>query len=75
MKLKDIKTRDQFYSFADVWYQRTLRLSNAFKDESKSDVYRLRAFLLFKTMTQRVMKLNQIAIVLSQPKPRFEKGC
>lgn len=70
MKIDNIKTRQEFYDFADVWYQRTHKLREIWQDETQATVKREKAYLLFKVMLQRVMKLTQVAIKISQPLPR-----
>lgn len=70
MKIKSIKTRRQFYDFADIWYQRTHKLRMVWQDETQSEAKIAKAYLLFNLMLQRVMKLTQVAIKINQPLPR-----
>ena len=70
MKIEDIKTRQEFYQFADVWYQRTHKLREIWQDQTQAKVKREKAYLLFKVMMQRVMKLTQVAIRINKPLPR-----
>ena len=74
MKLKDIKTREQFHAFADSWYQRTHSLRRYYEDESKDELKRKKAFELWVVMFRRVMVLTQIATKINQVKPKFKKG-
>jgi len=67
---KDIKTKEQFYNFADVWYQRTHKLIRVCQDENIDLVKREKACLLFNIMLKRVMKLTQVANKINQPLPR-----
>ena len=70
MKIQEIKTRQEFYDFADVWYQRTHKLREIWQDETQTTTKRERAYLLFKIMFERVMKLAQVAIKINQSLPR-----
>ena len=70
MRIEDIKTRQEFYEFADVWYQRTHKLREIWQDETQAKVKREKSYLLFKVMMQRVMKLTQVAIRINKPLPR-----
>ena len=68
MKIYNIKTRQEFYDFADVWYQRTHKLREIWQDEKQAKAKREKAYLLFKAMLQRVMKLTQVAIKIEVAK-------
>ena len=70
MKIDNIKTREEFYDFADVWYQRTHKLREIWQDETQATVKREKAYLLFRVMLKRVMKLAQIAIKINKPLPK-----
>ena len=72
MKISDIKTKDQFYKFANVWYQRVHKLRIIWQDSKEDEKRRIKAFLLWDIMKNRVMKLVPIAIKLNQIKPRNE---
>lgn len=76
MKLQNIKTRAEFYEFADIWYQRAHRLMEVWQNTEETDEKRLKAFKLWKVMYNRVMKLVPMAIEVNQPKnkPKFESG-
>tara|TARA_R110000822_G_C15013717_1_gene462288 strand:+ start:245 stop:487 length:243 start_codon:yes stop_codon:yes gene_type:complete len=75
MKIENIKTRKQFYSFADVWYKRAHKLREIWQDENQSSEKKEKAFILWHKMTQRVLKLTQVAIKINQPKPpSFKRG-
>ncbi len=76
MKLKNIKTRKEFYDFADIWYQRVHALRRVWQESDEPIERKVRAFKLWGIMFKRVLKLNQIAIKINQVKPpkEFEKG-
>jgi len=76
MKIENIKTRTEFYVFADIWYQRAHRLREVWQNISETEERRTKAFRLWGVMFKRVLALNQIAINLNQVKPpkTFEKG-
>jgi len=76
MKLKDIKTRTEFYEFADIWYQRVHRLKEIWQNVNNSEKRKIHAFALWFVMYKRVMKLVEIAIKINQYKTsnNFEKG-
>lgn len=65
MKLRDIKTVDDFWEVADVQYQRGKALVRASRDEAKPGSYRLRAFRLSMLMWTRIMKIQQIGIKIN----------
>lgn len=73
MKLSKIKTREEFYTFSDVWYQRTHNLRMIYQDERQPKKKREKAKRLYKIMLIRVMKCFQIAIQISAPKPKDNK--
>ena len=70
MNIKNIKTRDQFYEFADIWYQRTLKLCNIWQTENKNMDRRKKAFMLWEKMRIRTMKLVNIAVDFNKPNPK-----
>lgn len=75
MKIDNIKTRTEFYEFADIWYQRMHRLREVWQNIIETDERRLKAFTLWWIMYNRVMKLVLIATKINQVKlPKFEKG-
>lgn len=76
MKLENIKTRKEFYEFADIWYQRVHALRRVWQESNETIDKKVKAFRLWGIMFKRVLKLNQIAIKLNQVKPpkTFEKG-
>lgn len=75
MKTDNIKTRTEFYEFADIWYQRMHRLREVWQNIIETDERRLKAFTLWWIMYNRVMKLVLIATKINQVKlPKFEKG-
>lgn len=67
MKLSDIKTRDQLDEVADNWYNRTIKLRDAWQNSTDYD-YITKAFKLFMVMYMRIRMLTQIYIKISQPK-------
>jgi hypothetical protein len=75
MKIDNIKTRTEFYEFADIWYQRVHRLREVWQNIRETDERRSKAFTLWLIMYDRVMKLVPIATKINQVKlPKFEKG-
>ena len=70
MKYSDVKTREQFYKFADVWYQRVHKLAVIWQDDNETDKRKWKAFSLWSKMANRVLLLVGIAIKLNQPKPK-----
>lgn len=66
MKISDIKTTNEFYDFADIWYQRTLNLRDIWHDKNESEKRRLKAFYLWNIMAKRVLYLSDIALKLNQ---------
>lgn len=67
MKLLDIKTRKQLDEVADIWYNRTKRLSYAWQNSTDYN-YIAKAFVLYLAMYMRIRMLTQIYIKISQPK-------
>ena len=75
MKIENIKTRTEFYVFADIWYQRAHRLREVWQNISETEERRTKAFTLWLTMYNTVMKLVPIATKISQFKqPKFKNG-
>ena len=74
MKIENIKTMQEFYDFADVWYQRTHKLRSFSQDETQTTAKREKAYLLFNIMSERVMRLTQVAIEVNETRPQFKKG-
>ena len=70
MRVENIKTRQEFYEFADIWYQRTHKLREIWQDKNQTTIKREKAYLLFKVMLKRVMQLAQVAIKINQPLPK-----
>lgn len=68
MKINSIKTEDQFYQFADVWYQRTHKLRLVWQNPDETIENQFKAFLLWQKMGARVLKLADIAKKLNIPK-------
>ena len=78
MKLENIKTEKEFYEFADIWYQRSLTLRDIWKDTSEPETRRVKAFVLWNVMKDRVLKLSSLAIKINQkvkPKKYKSGGC
>ncbi len=63
----DVMTREEFFEFANVWYQRTHKLRIYWNDESKSSERKAKAYLLWWTMRDRVLDLIPTATRLSVP--------
>lgn len=75
MKLQNIKTKSEFYEFADIWYQRTHALRRVWQESDEPSEKKIKAFKLWYIMLKRVIILNQIAVKINQVKPpKFEKG-
>jgi len=76
MKIENIKTKDQFWVFADVWYQRTIRLAVIMGDENINLEKRNKAGYLWFIMMKRMEKIIPTAIKLNTfiPSPKFNKG-
>lgn len=73
--IKELKTRDEFIKFADVWYQRTHKLRKVWQDENETNERRVKGLKLCAEMYLRVMYLADIAIKINQPKVvRYERG-
>ena len=64
IKIENIKTRTKFYEFADIWYQRLHALRHVWQDSNKPIEKKVKAFRLWVIMFKRVLKLNQIAIII-----------
>ncbi|MFL1896806.1 DUF1778 domain-containing protein [Aquimarina sp. 2-A2] len=71
MRAKDIKTKDQFYAFADVWYQRSQKLRDVWQNEEQPRAKREKAFHLWKIMFDRVINLTRVAIIFDKHKPEY----
>lgn len=76
MKLSDIKTEKEFWEFSDIWYQRVHQLRAIWQNDNETtNERRLKAFILWQLMVNRVLKLSQIAIKFTQRStPKFESG-
>lgn len=72
MKLSSIKTRQGFYDFADIWYQRAHNLRRIWQSEDESVMRRFRAFVLWQEMLRRVQLLKDAAILINQHVPKEE---
>ena len=68
MKAENIKTRTDFFEFADIQYQRTHSLRYIWQSNNEPMSRKTKAFRLWGIMFKRMLKLNQLAIKLSQPK-------
>ncbi len=75
MKLYAIKSQTELDHVMDIWYNRTIKLRDAWKNSSDYD-YIAKAFGLFLAMYMRIRLLTQIYIKLSQPKnSHLKNGC
>ena len=74
MKISSIKTEDQFYEVADVWYQRTHKLRLIWQNENETIENQIKAFKLWQLMEERVLKLKEIAVKLQIIMPKYSKG-
>lgn len=70
MKLSNIKTKSEFYDFADIWYQRTINLARIWNDNEETARKRSKAFSLWYIMFQRMSVIMQAAMHISKPKRR-----
>jgi hypothetical protein len=68
MNLQNIKTEAEFNQFADNWYQRVHRLREVWQNPLETRKRKEKAFVLWRIMFHRTMKLFQMALVMSQPK-------
>lgn len=74
MKGNKIKTRQEFYDFADVWYQRTKRLASYYQNQNNPLEKRLKAQKLYVLMFTRVRLLVDKAIEINKIIPKHHKG-
>lgn len=58
MKLSDIKTLDQAYEVADLWYQRTFKLKCIWDNKYEPSNRRIKAFALWNMMRDRVVTIS-----------------
>lgn len=70
MKLESIKTRQGFYDFADIWYQRTHNLRRIWQSDDEGVVRKFKAFELWIEMVRRVELLHSAAIFINQYVPK-----
>ena len=68
MKIENIKTRTEFYEFADIWYQRVHKLWGVWQNIKETKERRAKAFTLWLIMYDRVMRLVPIATKINQVK-------
>ena len=68
MNLKKITKRDEFWEFAEVWYQRSHRLRHIWQCDTETKSRRDKAHRLWVIMLERMRKILQIAIILNQHK-------
>ena len=69
MKIDNIKTKTQFWSFADIYYKRTIALAEIWQDNNETEKRKLKALILWRIMFERMSYVTQIAIETSKPKP------
>ena len=75
MRIKDVKTEQDFWLFADNWYQRAHLLREVWQNPRESDERRAKAFRLWFVMKDRVLNLSLIATRIQVRKNvHFEKG-
>jgi hypothetical protein len=74
MKLSNIKTSDDFYRVSDIWYNRTLYLTRAWRDQEQIEKKREKALSLWWIMFSRMQKIIEVHIGLNTPKNVFKKG-
>ena len=72
MKLSAIKTKQGFYDFADIWYQRAHNLRCIWQSEDEGVMRRYKAFELWIEMVRRVQLLKDAAILINQHVPKEE---
>ncbi len=72
MKLSAIKTRQGFYDFADIWYQRAHNLRRIWQSEDTDMIRKFKAFDLWVEMVRRVQLLKDAAILINQYVPKEE---
>lgn len=74
MKLSDIKTKDEFYKFADCWYQRMHNLRDYWINDGNPIDKRIKASGLWLEMTRRIWVLFEVTKKINQVQPKFKKG-
>ena len=67
MKLKNIKTKDELNQVADIWYNRTINLRHVWQNENEESERRIKAYLLWGTMRDRIIQLLPLILRLSVP--------
>ena len=70
MKISDIKTENQFWIVAENWYERGNKLRDIWQDDSCNIKTRIKAFILWNKMKDRIMRLVPIVIKISTPRER-----
>lgn len=68
MKISKIKTKSEFFKFADIWYQRTKNLRNIVLDKNMSNEKRIKAHILWYVMIRRMKVITELAINVSNSK-------
>ena len=72
MKLSAIKTKQGFYDFADIWYQRAHNLRRIWQSDDFNIVRKQKAFELWIEMVRRLQLLHDAAIFINQHVPKEE---
>lgn len=70
MKLSEIKTKQGFYDFADIWYQRAHNLRRIWQSDDFDMARKQKAFILWLEMVRRVQLLQSAAILINQHVPK-----
>lgn len=74
MRLSDIKTQNEAWEVADIWYQRAKRMNEIWQDETITVDHRLKAHKIFihygKISLLMAQKLNNIP----RDNSKFKKG-
>lgn len=73
MRLSDIKTKDQYWQVADIWYHRAKSLSSIWLNEKETIDRRLKAYAIFIHYSQISLKMAQIINNIKAP-CKYPKG-
>jgi len=76
MRIDTIKTKTEFYEFAEIWHQRAIRLHDIWLNTKETKEKRNKAFFLYIIMYCRLIKLVHIAVEMHQSKnfSKFKSG-
>ncbi len=66
MRLKNIKTKEQFYEYADIQYQRTHALRRIWQHVRETPKRREKAFMLWGAMVIRMQLIHNVALTINR---------